>query len=106
MQTTITARHCVVPDTLREAAGEVVGRVARVARRPQRAQVVFDADHNRKIVELHVSLPRGQMCIASAEAADFRTALDKAAAKLRQQLRKLAGRTSRTSRNTRRVIRS
>jgi ribosomal subunit interface protein len=106
MQTTITARHCVVPDTLRETAGEVVGRVARVGRRPQRAQVVFDAEHKRKIVELHVSLPRGQMCVASAEAADFRTALDRAAARLRQQMHKLAGRTSRNSRNKRRVTRS
>ncbi|MBI3982484.1 MAG: ribosome-associated translation inhibitor RaiA [Gemmatimonadetes bacterium] len=105
MQTTITARHCEVPDTLRKAAEQVVDRVARVARRPHRAQVVFDAEHNRKIVELHVSLPRGQVCVASAEATNFRTALDRAAARLRQQMQKLAGRTDRVGRSRPKVTR-
>ena len=90
MRTTITARHCEIPEDLREHAAEVIGRLARIATRPQRAQVVFDAEHNRKIVEAQVSLPRGQVCVASAEADDFRTALDRATDKLRRQLRKSA----------------
>ncbi|HWP38733.1 MAG TPA: HPF/RaiA family ribosome-associated protein [Gemmatimonadales bacterium] len=105
MQTTITARHCEVPDTLQTVAVEVVGRLAKVAPRPQRAQVVFDADHSRKIVELQISLPRGKVCIASAEAADFRTALDRAAARLRQQLLRLSGRTHRNSRTPPKAMR-
>jgi ribosomal subunit interface protein len=102
MQTIVTARHCEVPDALRKVAVEVIGRVAKMARRPQRAQVVFDTDHSRKVVEVQMSLPRGKVCIASAEAADFRTALDRAAARLRQQLRRLA---RRTPRNTPRAMR-
>lgn len=92
MQMTITARHREVPDGLREVAREILGRLARVALRPQRGQVVFDAEHNRRIVEVQVSLPRGRVCVATAEADDFRTALDRAAAKLRRQLRTSAGR--------------
>ncbi|HEX9582640.1 MAG TPA: ribosome-associated translation inhibitor RaiA [Gemmatimonadales bacterium] len=93
MQTTITARHRgEVPEDLRALARDILGRLTRVGSRPQRAQVVFDAEHHRKIVEVQVSLPRGQVCVASAEAGDFRTALDRAAAKLRRQLRKSADR--------------
>jgi len=92
MRTIITARHCEIPDGLRERAAAVMERLGKVAPRPQRAQVVFDAEHNRKIVEAQVSLPRGQVCVVSAEAADFRSALDRAAEKLRRQLRKSASR--------------
>ena len=38
--------------------------------------------------ELHLYLPRGQVKVATAEAADFRTALDSAVAKVRNQLDK------------------
>jgi ribosomal subunit interface protein len=92
MQTTITARHRDVPQDLRARTQDILGRLARVATRPQRAQVVFDAEHNRKIVEVQMSLPRGAVCVASAEADDYHTALDRAAAKLRRQLQKSAER--------------
>ncbi|HXV85536.1 MAG TPA: HPF/RaiA family ribosome-associated protein [Gemmatimonadales bacterium] len=93
MQTTITARHRGdVPEDLRELARDLLGRLSQIAVRPHRAQVVFDTDHGRKVVEVQVSLPRGQVCVASAEAGDYRTALDRAGAKLRRQLRRSAGR--------------
>lgn len=88
MQTTVTARHCEIPDALREQARLVLERVVKAAHRPQRAQVVFDVDHQKKLVELKLHLPRGTTRIASAEAADFRTALDRAVDKLRHQLEK------------------
>ncbi len=63
-----------------------MARIARVAHRPQRGQVVFDVQHQQKVVELQLHLPRGTTRVATAEAADFRTALDRAAEKLRHQL--------------------
>jgi ribosome-associated translation inhibitor RaiA len=63
-------------------------KVAKAAHRPRRAAVVFDADHSRKVVELQLYLPQGQVKLASAEASDFRTALDSAVGKLRSQLDK------------------
>ena len=95
MQITITARHCDVPDEVRSRAREAAEKLARVARRPQRMEIVFDEAHQRRGVELRMSLPRGQTLIAAAEEADFRTALDRAAEKLRSQLEKNGQRTPR-----------
>ena len=88
----ITARHTAIPDGLRERAEEVVTRLGRLAHRPQRAEVVFDAAHQQQIVELQMHLPRGQYLVAKAEADDHRTALDRAAEKLRVQVEKESAR--------------
>lgn len=95
MRTIVTARHSEIPEGLRARAEELVAKVAKVAHRPQRAQVIFDADHQRRVVEIQLSLPRGQVYVASAEAADARTALDRACEKLRHQLDKASRRFSR-----------
>jgi ribosomal subunit interface protein len=95
MDTTVTARHCEIPDSLREQAVVVMERVAKAAHRPQRARVVFDVDHQKKRVELKLHLPRGTTRVASGEAGDFRSALDRAAEKLRHQLEKSNSRFAR-----------
>ena len=89
MKVTVTARHCEIDDELRERAVDLIQRAAKRASRPQSAEIIFDNDHNQKVVEYQLYLPRGSVHIASAEAADFRTALDRAAEKLRNQLDKL-----------------
>jgi ribosomal subunit interface protein len=88
MRITVTARHCEVSDELRARAETVVEKAAKIANRPQSAEVIFDADHRDKVVELKLFLPRGIVKVASAEASDFRTALDRAADKIRSQLSK------------------
>lgn len=95
MHTTVTARHCEIPDDLRARAEEISDKLAKIAHRPQRMEVVFDDDHQRRVVELKMWLPRGQTLIASGEATDFRTALDRAAEKLRSQLDKGGARAAR-----------
>lgn len=95
MQITVTARHCEIPDDLRERALELVDRVARFAHRPQHVEVVFDDDHQRKVVELRMYLPQGKTHIATAEETDFRTALDRALDKLRSQFDGKGGRAPR-----------
>lgn len=92
MRTLVTARHCEIPERLRARALELIEKVAKVAYRPQRAQVVFDVEGQRKTVEVTLSLPRGQVYVATAESSDFRTALDRAGGKLRHQLDKVTGR--------------
>jgi ribosomal subunit interface protein len=92
MRTTVTARHCEIPDDLRDRAESLVQKLAKAAHRPQSAEVVFDTDHGQKVVELQFHLTRGQVRIASAEAEDFRSALDRAVAKMRNQLDKNSGR--------------
>jgi ribosomal subunit interface protein len=88
MNTTITARHCDVGEDIKQRATDLLERVSKLAQRPQSAEVVFNVDHQSKIVELILHLPRGVTRVASAEADTFPTAMDKAADKLRHQLEK------------------
>ncbi len=89
MKIMVTARHCDIDDGLRDRAVHLIARIAKLASRPHRAEVVFDDDHNSNIVEFQLYLPRRQVRVSRAEAADFRTALDRAADKLRNQLDKI-----------------
>jgi ribosomal subunit interface protein len=88
MQIRITSRHGEVPAALKLRAESVVGRLARMAHRPTRAQVTFDTEHQRAAVELVLTAARGAVLVARAEAPDHRTALDRVAQKLRRQLDK------------------
>jgi ribosomal subunit interface protein len=90
MQTTITARHCDIPDALRERALAVVERLGNIASRPIEATVVFDADGLDRTAELRVHVARGEVLVAKGEGDDHRTALDRAEEKLRRQLEKVS----------------
>jgi ribosomal subunit interface protein len=91
----VTARHCEVPDDVRQRAQESAEKLARIAHRPQGVEIVFDLDHQRHLAEMKMWLPRGQILIGSGEAGDFRSALDRAVEKLRAQLDKTADRAER-----------
>lgn len=88
MRVTMTKRHCEISDELKIRATTVLDKLAKVASRPQSAEVIFDEEHGAKMVEIVLALPRGQTKVAKAEADDFRTALDRAAGKVRNQLHK------------------
>ena len=96
MQTTITARHCEISDALRERALAVVERLGNVATRPMEASVVFDTDGLQQTAELRLHLATGDLLVAGGEAADHRTALDRAEEKLRKQLEKASARPRRS----------
>ena len=88
METMITARHGEIADILRTRAERVMERLARLAARPTAAHVTFGLDHQRSTVEIRLIAARDVIHVASADAADHRTALDRAVAKLRRQLDK------------------
>ena len=96
MQTTITARHCEVSDALRERAHAVVERLGGIATRPIESAVVFDTEGPVQTAELRLHVARGEVLIARGEAADHRTALDRAEERLRRQLEKASTRPRRT----------
>jgi ribosomal subunit interface protein len=101
MQTTITVRHCEIPDGLRERAITVVERLGKVTPRPMEMTVLFDTDGQAQTAELRLHLARGEMLVAGGEGADHRTALDRAEEKLRRQVERVSerprkARTSRT----------
>jgi len=88
MRITVTARHCAVSDDLRVRGRELVQRLARVASRPHDGQVIFGDDHGVATVELRLYIARSQVLVGRAEGADHRSALDRAAARVRRQLDK------------------
>ena len=96
MQTTITARHCEIPDTLRERAITVVERLGTLAHRPIESAVVFDTEGKQATAELRLHASLGDVLIARGEADDHRTALDRAEEKLRRQLDKASPRGRRS----------
>ena len=88
MKFVVTARHCEVPDDLKDRAEMVMQRAAPKAHRPHRAEVVFDVDHQRPMVELRLFAAKGNVFSCRAEADDHRTALDRAESKLHNHLDK------------------
>ena len=96
MQTTITARHCEVADGLRERALMITDRLGALASRPLEATVIFGTDGLQQVAELRLHDSRGELFVATGEAADHRTALDRAEEKLRRQLEKANGRPRRS----------
>ena len=96
MQTTITARHCEISETLREHARSVVDRLEALAHRPIESAVVFDTDGGKATAELRLHASRGELLVARGEGDDHRSALDRAEEKLRRQLDKVAPRSRRS----------
>jgi len=96
MQTTITARHCEISDALKDRARSVVERLGNIATRPVESAVVFDVEGPVQTAELRLHLSRGEVLIARGEAADHRSALDRAEERLRRQLEKASTRPRRT----------
>ena len=106
MRVTITARHAEIDDDLRAHATDLVEKVAKLVRRPHHAQVVFTDDHGEAEVEIEVHAPRNRVYVAKAAAADYRSALDLAIARVKRQLldEKETPRTRRTTRRKSRAI--
>jgi ribosomal subunit interface protein len=92
MHTTITTRHCEVPEPLRERAITVMERLGSLASRPMEMTVVFDADGIQQTVELRLHVARGEILVAKGEGTDHRTALDRAEDKLRRQVERVSDR--------------
>jgi ribosome-associated translation inhibitor RaiA len=90
MRITITARHCEIPDELRARARAQRERLGKVAARPHDGRVIFADDHGEAAVEVRLHTARGKVYVGKALADDHRTALDRAAQRVRRQLDKRA----------------
>jgi len=101
MDIIITARHGEVPEALRARAEQVVTRLARLAHRPTAANITFDTGRRGALAELRLTAARGIVYVASGEADDHRTALDRVASKLRRQLDKVEASPRRAGRGGR-----
>lgn len=90
MEVSITVRHTSVPEDIKERARELVEKLAKRAHRPQNVKIVLFHEHDRCVAEIKMRLAAGQIVVASAEAGEFRTALDRMIAKASAQLDKTA----------------
>lgn len=97
MQTTISARHCEVTDSLRERAMAVAERLAQLSPHALDATVVFDVGPLAHSVEIHLHARGRKMLVGAGDGTDHLTALDRAEEKLRPQLLK-AGRVRQRTR--------
>jgi len=92
MRITVTARHSEIPDELRLRARALVERLTKLAGRSPDGQVIFGTEHGRATAEVRLHTARGAVHIATGAAADHRSALDVAVAKVRRQLDKAVAR--------------
>lgn len=89
MHITISARHDVrIVDVLRARAHAVLDRLGQLGDRVLEGTAVFDSIAGSAWVELRLHLTGGTMLVATAEAADHRTALELVADKVRRQVRR------------------
>lgn len=95
MQTTLTVRHKEVSDPIKGYAREQVEGLSKYFERLVQADIILDQEGHRHIVEARVHTSNDTH-FASAEATNYRTAIDQVVEKLRRQIKrhkeKLSGR--------------
>jgi len=98
MDVTINARHCKVPDSLRNQAAQRFARMERVDPRITTATLVFDEGTGTRRAEARLTIPGGLLLVGHGAGPTFRAAMDGALHRLERQLkrtrdRRLARRT-------------
>lgn len=88
MEVTITARHCSIPESVRERATRLAQGLDRFGARATSAIVNFDADHGARSVEARIAVAGGPPLLARADGPTFRSALDRAFDRLERQLKR------------------
>lgn len=100
MSVIITARHCDLPDQLRERAQEVAARLETRSGRPAEIDIIFDVDAGISTVEILFRASRQDQLVAAGRGDDHRSALDQAEGRLRRQLEKPGTRRQRSRKPT------
>lgn len=88
MRVQITARHCDVPDPVRDRAETRVRSLQRYDPRVSSAEIVFEVEKHLKKAEGILSVDRDEPVIAHGEGNEFRVALDQMVDRLGRMLRR------------------
>ena len=88
MQISTTARHCELDAQVREFALQRLAKLERFARDIQEAHLIVTAEKFRHTAEITLRLKRHEM-VSREESDTSRVAIDLAAQRLEQQLRRL-----------------
>jgi ribosomal subunit interface protein len=88
MDITINARHCKVPESLRNQATQRLARLARIDRRLTSAALVFEVENTMRRVEARVAVAGGPPIIGQGQGPTLRGALDNALDRLDRQVKR------------------
>ena len=88
MRIQIAARHCEIPDSVRNRTEEQLRRISKFDPRVSAADVVYEEEKRVRRVEIVLSVDRGEPVVARGEGEEFRTALDKVVDRLGRILRR------------------
>lgn len=88
MDITINARHCTVPESLRNQAAQRLTRLDRIGAGITSATVIFEGAANSRRVEARLSVAGGPPVVSHGEDATLRGALDGALTRLERQLKR------------------
>ncbi|MFC1575484.1 ribosome hibernation-promoting factor, HPF/YfiA family [Gemmatimonadota bacterium] len=91
MRVQITARHCELPDAIRERTEDQIGKLSRYQPRLAAAEVVFETEKHLKKVEAILSIDRREPVVASGAGPEFQGALDQMVDRLSKILRRRRG---------------
>lgn len=88
MEITINARHCKVPESLRNQARQRLARIERLDRGATAATVVFDGGPNARHVDARLTVTGGPPLVGRADGRTLRAAMDSALDRLERQLKR------------------
>lgn len=88
MRVQIAARHCDVPESVRQRTEEQISKLAKYDLRVAAADVVYEEEKHVKRVEVVLSVDRSDPVVARGEGEEFRTALDKVVDRLSRILKR------------------
>jgi ribosomal subunit interface protein len=88
MRVQIAARHCEIPDAVRDRTEEQLGKLSKFESRLSGAEVVFEMEKHVKRVEAVLKVDREEPPVASGEGIEFREAVDQMVDRLSRMLRR------------------
>jgi len=88
MRVQIAARHCEIPDAIRERTREQLGKLSKYEPRLSGAEIVFEVEKHLKKVDAILKVDREEPVMASGEGTEFREAVDQMVDRLSRMLRR------------------
>lgn len=88
MEVTITARHCTIPDSLRDQTERSLRRFQRLRTHATSATACFDTEAFEKNVEIRLNVGSGPPLVAHASGPTFRAALERTVDRLDRQVKR------------------
>lgn len=88
MRVQLTARHCDVPEPVRERTEDLVTRLTRYDPRLSSADIVFEIEKHLHKVEGVLSIDGDENVVAHGDGSDFKAAVDQLVDRLAKMLRR------------------